>query len=355
MKNKLLLLLICTLGVAVWCFEASSVAAKSESENTHTESSAGAAKLVTVAKPERNTLTEYFDLTGAVVPNVEIVVASDIADARVTELLVEEGDQVSAGQELARLDTKSLQYQLQQMGAQLKRSEDLLARFTKIKHSISSVDVSEKQLDYEAVKARYDDIKLKLQRATILAPAAGTLYEKTVHVGTQPNNNEPMFRIAGGGKVEIEVSVSETSLPRLRIGQTGEVYVSGFDTPFNASVRRIYPQIDSLQRTAKVRVALMPDRFIPIGTFARLKLAVGQHDGISLPTTAIQQDQGGDYVWVVQNEKVIRKPVDPLFRGNGRAIISGDISADIGEANVVVRAGSLLHEGEVVRIAEHTL
>jgi len=348
MKRKMLISAALVLSVCAWLAHAAGGGADDKSAPPVIDASA---MTVTVAKPADDALAEYLELTGAVIPRSEIVVSTEIDNARVIELLVEEGETVKAGQVLARLDSERMRFQLEQAEAQMKRNEDQLNRIQRIKQAVSNQELAEKQLDLQAAKAQYDELKLQLQRAVICAPAPGILYEKNIQLGSLARTGEILFRIAGEAKTEIEVQVPESRLPRLQIGQTGELQVSGFEQPFNGSVRRIYPQIDARQRTAKVRVALASDHFLPIGAFAHLKLEIDSHRGVVLPLSAIQQDEAGNFIWVVQDEKAVRKSVDLLFRNEGRAVVSGDIVG----ADVIIRAGSLLREGESVRVAENIL
>ena len=73
---------------------------------------------VTVAAIETRHLKESQFVNGSVTPVEEVSVGADVAGLIVTELAVDVGDVVKAGQVLARLDTSALQTQLAQIVAQ---------------------------------------------------------------------------------------------------------------------------------------------------------------------------------------------------------------------------------------------
>lgn len=221
---------------------------------------------ITVTNPSPATLTEKLTLTGAVVPVHEVLATSDLNGVKVLALLAEEGDSVRQGQVLARLDTESLRYQLQQSDAQRQRSEEEFRRLDRIKQSgaVSTDQLSEKWLAFQSSQAQFNDLKLKLDRAAILAPADGVIYERGIASGALLVGGEVMFRIAGDGKSEVELQVPETRLSQLVRGQTGTVTLAAGET-LQGTVRRITPRIDPVQRTAAVRVSLPDDRFYPVG------------------------------------------------------------------------------------------
>lgn len=300
---------------------------------------------VTVIQPAPATLAETLTLTGAVVPVHEVLATSDLNGVKVLALLAEEGDAVRQGQVLARLDTESLRYQMQQLDAQRQRSEEEFRRLDRIKQSgaVSTDQLSEKWLAFQSSQAQYNDLKLKLERAAILAPADGVIYERGIASGALLVGGEVMFRIAGNGQSEVELQVPETRLSQLARGQTGTVTLAAGEK-LPGTVRRITPRVDPVQRTAAVRVSLPEDRFYPVGVFATVTLKIKEHEGLSLPLTAVAKDADGEFVWCVVNGKATVQRISSRFRDDRLALVD-NITPD---AQVVVRAGAFLQEGDEV-------
>lgn len=307
---------------------------------------------VTVAQPTQATLRETLTLTGAVVPMHEVLVTSDLNGIKVMSLLAEEGDTVREGQVLARLDTESLRYQLQQLDAQRQRSEDEFRRLDRIKQTgaVSTDQLSEKWLAFQSSLAQYNDLKLKLERAAILAPASGVIYERGVASGALLVGGEVLFRIAADGKSEVELQVPETRLSQLAQGQNGAITLAAGET-LAGKVRRITPRIDPTQRTAAVRISLPDDRFYPVGVFATVTLQVAEHQGLTLPLTALLKDADGEFVWTVVDGKAQVQRIAPRFRNDMRVIVEGIPPT----AAAVVSAGAFLQEGDTVNTVQSSL
>lgn len=305
---------------------------------------------VSVTRPATATLSEVLEFTGAIVPVTEVLVTSDLNGVKVLSLLAEAGNHVKAGQVLARLDTKSLRYQLQQLDAHRARSEEEFHSLDHIKQTgaVSKDQLSEKWLAFQSSQAQYNDLKLKLERAAILAPASGVIYERGIASGALLVGGEVMFRIAADGVSEVELQVPETRLSQLAVGQTGDIRLAAGES-LQGKVRRITPRIDPLQRTAAVRISLPTQSFYPVGAFATVKLGVGEHQGLTLPLTALHKDTDGDFVWTIDEGQARVQRVALIFRDETHAIIEGLSPTSV----VVTRAGAFLQEGDAVQTVEN--
>jgi RND family efflux transporter MFP subunit len=301
---------------------------------------------VTVAKPEEKTLQDVLRVTGVTIPRHDVLVTTELTGARVVELLADVGDEIKAGQLLARLDTTSQQNQLEQIQSDYNRALDEFKRINSIKDSgaVSKESVVQKRTAMEAAKARLDDAKLSIERGEIKAPSDGKIYERNINVGGIINGDTPPFRLIGSSEMEVEASVPEADLGRLQVGQTTQVNITGFDHAFSGEVRLISPAINKETRTGFVRVTLKAEKTIPAGVFADVQIILGNLTGVSIPATALQQEAQGTYVWVVgQNNTLMRRDVTVTKR------LTNDILIEpIGDVVIVARAGSFVKEGEIV-------
>lgn len=351
MKAWIILALLLA-GGGVWWWQQKPHAINAPISATTMEAQASTLPLtVTVTHPVLAELSEALELTGAIVPVSEVLATSDLSGVKVLTLLAEEGDSVKQGQVLARLDTESLQYQLQQLEAQRQRSEEEFHRLDRIKQSgaVSKDELSQKWLALQSSIAQYNDLKLKLERAAILAPAHGVIYERGIASGALLVGGEVLFRIASGGLSEVEVQVPETQLSRLATGQSGTITLASGEK-LEGAVRRVTPRIDPVQRTAAVRISLPSKSFYPVGAFATVKLTVGRHQGLTLPLTALQKDGDGDFIWIIDGGKARVQRITPQFRDNSR-VIADDLAT---EWQVVATAGAFLQVGDVVQTTPGT-
>lgn len=302
---------------------------------------------VSVVQPTQQTLQSRVSATGTLVPREEIAVLTELSGVRVKQLFVDVGDSVKKGQKLAVLDGESLELQARQLEAEYQKARDEYARIEPIKDSgaVSKLSVTEKRSAMEAAKARMEDAKLSLRRATITAPEAGVIYERRATLGGLVNASEPLFRIAQGNEIEAQLRVPEAEIEQIKIKQSVTLSITGSSQEWQGSVRLIAPQIDAASRTAQVRVAIADEATLIVGSFVRAEILTGDQRGLTLPATAIQEDSEGRFVWVLNTEnKAVRQPITLVSRQDNTVLVEGVQP----EMRVIAKAGAFVKAGDAV-------
>ena len=352
-----------------------------------------AAPMVSVVVPEARDLVAKAIITGTLVPRDEILVAPEIDGLRITELLVEEGDHVAAGQVLARLSHDMLDVQIAQNEASLKHAQAAIAQgHDQIEQNAASAEENRLSLqraqalrlsgnatevtleqrasasrsadgrlaaarngltmaeaDLALTRAQRRELDLRLARTEVRVPVDGIVSRRSARVGaTASVAGEPLFRLIAHGLIELEGEVTETGLGDVAAGAPALVDVGG-SYPVHGRVRVVYPEIDRSTRLGKVRVALDPDPALRIGAFARGTLETAHRRGLAVPLAALLYgESGGASVLVVVDGRVAeRKVTTGLSTDTHVEIRDGLAAGDI----VVARAGSFLRPGDSVRVA----
>jgi len=328
---------------------------------------AESAPLVTALPPGRTVYTTTVSFTGAIVARYDMPIGVDSDAGRISQVLVEVGDHVRAGQALARLDTSVVGAQVANLKAALEqsRAEAVLAeadyrRAEKIADSVGAL--SKEEVDkrrsqvattaarVKAAEAQLAEAEARLGRTAIRAPADGIVLTRNAEVGQAVTPGAAaLFRLARGAEVEMRAQAAEQDLPRLKLGQVAEVRITGVATPFAGKVRLLAAVIDPQTRLGEIRVTLPRDPNLRPGAFARGEVKVGTDDRPIVPQTALLSDSRGSYVLVVgADSHVTRREVRVGgAQPNGIVIVAG---LD-GSERVVTTAGAFLHEGELIRVA----
>ena len=328
---------------------------------------ADAAPLVSAAAPGRSPYTLSVSFTGAIVARYDMPIGIDGEGGRVAAILVEVGDTVRRGQPLARLDTAVLAPQVASLRAALEqsRAEATLAeaeyrRAAAIAESVGAL--SKEEVDkrrsqvatsgarVKSAEAQLAEAEARLGRTELRAPADGIVLTRSAEVGQAVTaGTPPLFRLGRGAEVEMRAQIAEQDLPRLKVGQTTEVRITGVAMPFAGKIRLLPAVIDPQTRLGEVRITLPRDRNLRPGAFARGESKVGSDVRPIVPQTALLSDSQGSYVYLVGGDNhVVRRPV--RFGGtqpNGIIIAEGLE----GSERVITTAGAFLHEGELVRLA----
>ncbi|ABC23725.1 efflux RND transporter periplasmic adaptor subunit [Rhodospirillum rubrum] len=306
---------------------------------------------VTVTAPREETVVERVGTTGTLVPREEIVVMAEVSNARILSLAAEVGDQVQKGQKLAVLDTESLLLQVAQMEAEYTKARDEFVRVDSIKESgaVSKSLRIEKKTALDTMTAKLQEAKLAVRRTVITAPASGTVYERRAVVGGLSSQGDPLFRIAGKGEIEADLRVPEGVAGRVSVGQAVRLSLPGLKAPLTGTVRLVAPRIDASDRSASVRVSVLTGQALMVGAFVHADIDLGEVTGLAVPTTAIQRDSEGAFMWTVKGDGgVARLAVTPLLERDGLTLV-GDVSPDL---RVVARAGGLVRAGDIVKTLE---
>ncbi len=344
---------------------------------------------VIVAAP-RDLVAEAI-VAGTLVPRHEVLVAPELDGVRVTEVLVEEGDHVVAGQVLARLSKDMLDVQIAQNAASRARSQAAieqarsqidqsaasaeeerlsLERAQALRRSGNTTEVTLEQrtsasrsaearlaasrnglamaeADLALTKAQRAELDLRLARTEVKAPVDGIVSRRSARVGdTASMSKEPLFRLIDHGVVELEGDVTETGLGILKTGAPALIDVGG-DAPVHGRVRVVYPEIDRATRLGKVRVALDADPSLRIGAFARGTLEVARRHGLAVPLGALlyAEDGSASVLVVVDGHVAERKVRTGLTTAEAVEIADGLTAGE----TIVARSGSFLRPGDAVR------
>lgn len=306
---------------------------------------------VSVATPRETTIVERVGAAGTLVPRETAAVTAELVNARVLSLSADVGDHVRAGDRLAVLDAESQRLQVAQMEADYARTRDDFERIDSIRNSgaVSQSQIVEKRSALAAMKAKLDDARLAVRRAVVTAPADGVVFERRATVGTLTTPGEALFRIAVGGEIEAELRVPEARIGRVRPEQAVTLRISGRPEPLSGRVRLVTPRIDAADRSASVRVAVAVQAGLTVGAYVHGEISLGTVSGLAVPDTAVQQDAEGAFLWTVKaGGRIGRRAVTPLLRWDGLTLLDGATP----DLQVVIRAGSLVRSGDLVRAVE---
>ncbi|RIK97106.1 MAG: hypothetical protein DCC71_21965 [Proteobacteria bacterium] len=302
--------------------------------------------------------------------------------SRIERYLVEEGEEVEAGQALVQLDARQYEAALRQSRANLQRAradvalqQKELARaralFGKNVLSRAELDVRENRLrvaeaevaQLEAAVARSE---VDLEDTVIRAPTAGVILEKFKEVGeiAVPGGFEgsgELIRMANLADMRAELDVNEADLSRIRMGQLAEVKPDAYpDKTYAARVVKLYPQINRQKGTLKVEVQiqepdawLRPDMSVRIAFLADAQPAAdGEAPSLVLaPRSAVRGEGAESFVWVVTGGKLRRQAIATAGERGDEVVVASGLAG--GEAVVVGGDDAeSLREGQAVEVAE---
>lgn len=247
---------------------------------------------VTVLKASKFCFGNIVEVSGIIIPRDETTVRPERFGLKVAEVLADAGDNVTAGQVLARLN-------LPEGG---------------------TVQVS--------------------------APVTGVISASSAVIGaTASAKGEPLFSIIARSEYDLVGMVPTRDIAKLAVNQTARIRIIGAGD-VDGKVRRLAPTIEPNSQLGQAYIGITTNRRLLVNSSGRAQIKTGQSCGVAVPLTAILYSTAGTVVQVVKNNRVETRRVETGLMSAGQveirdAIAEGDI--------VVARAGALLREGDPVR------
>lgn len=304
--------------------------------------------------PSKGTPTAVASVGNAEVMDLETVVTvkgtvegaeyADVystANYKITEILVKEGDYVTKGQVLAKLDTSELS---SSYGVQSIAYNDAKKAYNDAAALYAEGAISKS--DYDAAKSAYETARLNLsslnigEKGTVTSPIDGTVTRVNCTVGriaSDTENKAAMFVIEDIDNLKMRVLISEYDIPYIKIGQEASISatVLGKET-IKGTVSHISP-------TGEVKQGGNGEMVIPVtidvdkgdtnliaGVTAKANILTNKRENVlTVPSDAIFEnpDTGEFSVFTVdENGKLTQVPVTIGLEGDFNVeILEGDI------------------------------
>lgn len=307
---------------------------------------------VEVAKAARHPISASYSGTANLEAPGEAQVVAKTSGVMV-QLLAEEGDQVRAGQVLARIDGDRVRLEAQRQLAIVHKLENNFRRSQELagQKLVSAESSDQIKYDLESARASYELAKLELSYTNITAPISGVIAQRMVKPGNLIAQNAPVFRIVNNAHLEGVLNAPEREMSRLKAGLPLRMVVDAVPGKvFEGKVDRISPVMDSGSGTFRVVCAFDNAPELRPGMFGRIEVVYDQRlDALTVPRIALLEDEGEPAVYIVRSKKAKRVPVK-LGYTNGEI---AEVLSGIREGDLVVTAGKVaIRDGTEVQVID---
>jgi HlyD family secretion protein len=313
---------------------------------------------------------------------------------RVAKVFVEEGESVTEGDILMRLDTTAFESEVARNKAVLRATEiDIKHSETRLKNierqlsrqkelyevglagqevyenlqnarDLAKIDIEAKREAYNQAQASLLIAEDRLNKSVFRAPMSGLLASvnikegETVIAGTTNIIGSDLMLVADPSAILAELRVDETDIAGIKLDQHADIYAAAYpNQPFTGKVINIGTsaknQAGSQGLSFKVKVLLdATDRQLYAGMSCRAEIATSiAENGLKLPIEAIQKEDDSYFVWKLNADNTVTKTAVTVGISSDieQALTSGVAKGDrivIGPA----RPLSSLKEGDTVAV-----
>ena len=327
---------------------------------------AGRTVTVEAAAVGRRDLAPVFTFSA----NLEAVWSTEVstkADGRIDKLFVEEGDRVTAGMVLARLDMNELAAQVMQAEGQVLQAKatleqnelnfqrmDALYRQNAVSaHTLDSAR-TQRDLALGGVRAAQGNLillKTRLDNANILSPLNGVVIRRHVQAGAFSKAGAAIFTVADVSTLLAKAVVGEAQIAELTLGKSVNVKVDALKgQEFKGRVTRLSPAASVPTRTFTAEVSIPnPGEQIKVGMFANADI-VGQErkNVLAVPESALVMREDQKTVFVVAEENRVVQKVLKLGDAAGGYV---EVLSGVKEGERIIVAGQhKLKDGASIRL-----
>lgn len=290
------------------------------------------------------------DMQSVFMGNVEGYAVNNITPQqprRITRVLVDVGDRVSAGQKVAELDNSSLaqaKAQYENAKTSFERSDELYKFGGESKAAWESI-----KTQYEVAKLTYENL---LENTTLVSPISGVITARNYDNGDMVGG-QPIFVVQQISPAKVIINVSENLYSYLKKGMPVSIELDALpEQTFEGKIHRITPSIDAATHTFPVEIIIPNGKEqIKPGMYARVTMKYGTRPNVVVPDRAVVKMLGsGDrFIYVYKADGTVSYQKVELGRRmqDKYEILSGIADGD----EVVVTGQAALKDGMAVERA----
>lgn len=314
--------------------------------------------LVTTITANTTQFNHFLDLQGNVETKQNLVLTPEIGGI-LKQVFIKEGDNVSKGQVLARIDDGGLAQQKAQLQIQADLAKTTFERQKRLwdEKIGSEIQYLSAKSNYEALQESVNQINQQLGKTNIRAPFSGVIDDVITEQGSVVAPGQtPLIRIVNLSDMYITTDIPESYITTITEGKNVEVAFPILGKTMNTKVRQTGNFINPANRTFKVEIAVPnKDKSIKPNLTARLKINdYTSEKAILIPQGIISENANGDqYIYILETKDNNRSAKQVIIttgktQGDSIEVLSGLSAGD----KIINEGARSVKNGQTVRVVE---
>ncbi|MCP4977186.1 MAG: efflux RND transporter periplasmic adaptor subunit [Maribacter sp.] len=315
--------------------------------------------LVTTITVQAQNFLHYLELQGAVQTRQNVLVYPEMSGT-LKRVYVTEGQRVSKGQILAKIDDGGVGSQLEQLKTQAELAKTTFERQKRLwEQKIGSeIQYLQAQTNFVAAENAVKQVQSQLGKSTIRAPFSGIIDDVIKDQGTvvSPGQGSEVFRIVNLSNMYIEVDVPETYLGQVTRGKEAVVYFPVLGDSVNTKIRETGNFINPSNRSFSVEIPV-PNKNGNIKPNLTAKVRLNDYskaDAILIPQSIISENAAGEqYAYVssepnAENEAIVTRIIITTGKTQNGFV---EVLTGITDGNHIIQEGArTVKDGQKVKI-----
>lgn len=260
--------------------------------------------LVEASYPSEHTFQHSLSFLGTFEPFRQNTISSD-SQGKIVKILIEEGDQVTHGQFLAKVDDELLQLQLNNTAISIegKKNDDIRNTNLAKEKAISEVQVEKTKLELKAAEIQRQLVQKQLKMTNIVAPFSGVITKKMVDLGSVIGPGTPLVEITDISSLKLAVSVPERDVLKFKVNQPVKIFAAIYgDRVFEGKISTISVQADKSHNFNVQIIVKNTSQELMAGMYGSVSLQNNKSKTcLAIPRKALIGSSKNPQVYVVKN------------------------------------------------------
>lgn len=314
--------------------------------------------LITTFKVQTESFEHVLELQGNVTTKNLLVITPEF-NGILSHVYVKEGDRVTKGQLLAKIDDGGLSQQLAQLRIQADLAKTTYQRQKRLweQNIGSEIQFLQAKSTFEAQQEAINQLQQQLAKTEVRAPFAGSIDDVITEQGNVvAAGTTPLVRLVNLDAMYIEVEVPEGYVSSVTKGKKVEVQLPVLGQTLTTKIRQVSDVINPANRTFKIEIEVPnKNKTIKPNLTARLKINDYTNEtAVLIPQSIISENaEGEQYVYIV-----INKNKDGIGTAKRLIVETGKTQGDIIEvlkhldngAEIIKEGARSVKDGQAVEV-----
>ncbi|MEO8217758.1 MAG: efflux RND transporter periplasmic adaptor subunit [Acidobacteriota bacterium] len=310
---------------------------------------------VSVAPVAIAPVSSYISSTTNLVAENEVKIVSEV-EGRVSRLLVEEGQFVTAGQPLTMLNRDDAEIAMNKASVRSKNAAITYNRAQEMFNQklMSRGDYDKSRMENDVASQELAEARWSLSKTVLRAPFAGRVTDRSIQLGQHIQPGQNLFTVTAYDPLIARIFLPEHDVLSLEEGREVRITMkSAQNVQFGGRIRQISPVVDPATGTVKVTIeSVKPPAAVRPGSFVTVDIVRETHPkSIVVPRESVVRELQDAHVFVANGLIAQKRSVSLGLEEAGRIEILSGVKP--GERVIVAGQGAL-RDGSPIKVLPAT-